>query len=186
MPDTRHIELEAVALGGEIKLEVAVFLGIGRQFVRPYRDLAPLEAFADVPDRLQAGAPSGEVIERAAHLREPLAADPFARAALRRMAIDTGEVELPDLALRERFAALVGGLGGCALVIDRDGAAVGEKAQVDRERHVFLALDRPHMTGRRLRMARYKLLDPEHLVEPGLPARHRGRPGLEGLRRVPV
>src|ERR1700756_1322665 len=65
MPDAGHVELEAVALRGEIKLEVAVFLGVGRQLVRPYRDLAPLEAFAHVPDRLQAGAPGGEMVERA-------------------------------------------------------------------------------------------------------------------------
>src|ERR1041385_4522106 len=108
MPDTlvsdpRHVELEAVALRREIKLEVAVFLGVGRQVVRPHRDLAPLEALADVPDRLLAGAPGGEMIERAAQLREPLAADPFACPALRRVAIDAGEVELPDLAMRQRL-----------------------------------------------------------------------------------
>src|SRR5262249_24040510 len=114
MSDSRHIELEAVALRGEIKLEVAVFLGVGRQFVRPDRDLAPLEAFAHVPDSRQVGATGGEMIERATHLREPLAADPFAGAAVGRMAIDAGEVELPDLAAGERFAALVGRLGGAA------------------------------------------------------------------------
>ena len=52
------------------------------------------------------------MIERAVHLREPLAADPFARAAFRRVAVDAGEVELPDLAggeiasLRAALAAL--------------------------------------------------------------------------------
>src|SRR5215469_15116806 len=98
MPDSRHVELEAVALRGEIKLEVAVFLGVGRQLVRPDRDLTPLEAFPYVPDRLQTRAPGREMVERAAHLREPLAADPFAGAAVGRMTIDAGEVELPDLA----------------------------------------------------------------------------------------
>src|SRR5580704_3575395 len=109
MPDTRHVELETVALRGEIKLEVAVFLGVGRQLVRPHRDLAPLEALAHVPGRLQAGAPSGIVVERAVHLPEPLAADPFTGAALGRVAIDAGEVELADLAMRARVAARVGG-----------------------------------------------------------------------------
>src|SRR6202011_3887184 len=153
MPDPRHVELEAVALRGEIKLEVAVFLGVGRQLVRPDRDLAPLEALADVPDRLLAGAPGGEMIERAAQLREPLAADPFARPALGRVAIDAGEVELPDLALRERFAARVGGLRGRALRVDREGRAVGEEAQVDGERHILRALDRPDVAGRGLGVA---------------------------------
>src|ERR1043166_8869016 len=115
MPDPRHVELEAVALGGEIKLEVAVFLGVGRQLVRPHSDLTPLEALADVPDRLLARAPGGEMVDPAAQLREPLPANPFARAAFRRMAIDAGEVELPDLAVRQRFAARVGRLGGGAL-----------------------------------------------------------------------
>src|ERR1700746_401115 len=114
MPDSRHVELEAVALRREVQLEVAVFLRIGRQFVRPHRDLAPLEAFAHVPGRLQAGAPGGVMIERAAHGPEPLAADPFARAAAGPVAVDAGEVELPDLALSERVAPLVGGLGGGA------------------------------------------------------------------------
>src|ERR1043166_8557235 len=114
MPDPRHVELEAVALGREIKLEVAIFLGVGRQLVRPHRDLAPLEALADIPHRLRAGAPGGEMIAPAAQLREPLSADPFARAAFRRVAIDAGEVELTDLAMRECFAARVGRLGGRA------------------------------------------------------------------------
>src|SRR5580693_6475102 len=100
MPDPRYVELEAVALRREVELEVTVFLGVGRQFVRPHRDLAPLEAFAHVPGRLQAGAPGGVMIQRAAYLPEPLAADPFTGAAPRAVAIDASEVELSDLALR--------------------------------------------------------------------------------------
>src|ERR1043166_107392 len=164
MPDPRHVELEAVALGREIKLEVAVFLGVGRQLIRPHRDLAPLEALADVPDRLLAGAPSGEMIDPAAQLREPLPADPFARAALGRVAIDAGEVELPDLAMRKRFAARVSRLGRRALRVDRDGRTIGEEAQVNREGNIFLALDRPDVAGRRLGMARHELLDPAHFL----------------------
>src|SRR5262245_60156518 len=154
MPDSGHVELEAVALRREIKLELAVFLGVGRQLVRPNRDLAPLETLAHVPDCLLAGAPGGEMVERAAQLREPLAADPFTRAALGRVAIDAGEVELPDLAMRERFAARVGGLGGRAFGVDRDRRAVGEEAQVDRERDILLTLDRPDVAGRGLGVAR--------------------------------
>src|ERR1051326_7546096 len=107
MPDPRHVELEAVALGREIKLEIAVFLGVRRQLIRPHRDLAPLEALADVPDRLLAGAPSGEMIDPAAQRSEKLPADPFARASFRCVAIDAGGVELPDLAMRQRFPARV-------------------------------------------------------------------------------
>src|SRR5262249_41295289 len=128
MPDPRHVELQAVALRGQEQLEVAVFLGIGRQLVRPDGHLTPLKALADVPDRLLAGAPGGEMVELAALLGKPLAADPLERAALRQMTIDAGEVELAESARRQRVAAIVGRLGRGARRVDLDLAALGEES----------------------------------------------------------
>src|SRR6478752_5065841 len=81
MPDSRHVELEPGVDRGEVKLEIAVWLGVRRQLVGPYRDVAPFEALANVPDRLLARTPGWEVIELPALLAQPLAADPFKPAA---------------------------------------------------------------------------------------------------------
>src|SRR5262249_34752028 len=93
MPDPRHVELQSVVERREIKLEVAVSLRVGRQLVRPDRDVAPLEAATDVPDLVEAGAPGGEMVELALRLAQPLAADPLEAAALRVVAVAAREVE---------------------------------------------------------------------------------------------
>src|ERR1051325_8354952 len=62
VPDARHAELQPFVLRGEVKLEVAVFLGVRRQFVRADVHLTPLEALANIPDRQKARAPGREVI----------------------------------------------------------------------------------------------------------------------------
>ena len=61
------------------KLQIAIFLGVRRQFVGADIDLAPLEALADIPDRQQAGAPGREMVVLALRLAQPLAANPVIR-----------------------------------------------------------------------------------------------------------
>src|SRR5882672_2069842 len=106
MPDTWHAELLSGVAGREIELEVAIFLGIRRQVIGPDRDLAPLEALADVPDRLLAGPPRWEVAQLSIQLAEPLSANPFVGPLLRGVTVGAGEVELSKLARAQRFAAL--------------------------------------------------------------------------------
>src|SRR5690348_3519148 len=106
MPYPRHVELEPVVERRQIELEIAIFLGVGRQLVRPDRDVAPLEATADVPGLVEAGAPGGEMVELALRLSQPLAADPLETAALRVVAIAAREVERADLQIHQRAAAL--------------------------------------------------------------------------------
>src|SRR5262245_12822911 len=120
MPDARHAELEACVDGGEIELEVAVFLRVWRQFVGADVDLAPLEPFADVPDGVEARAPGREVIVLALLLAEPLAANPLLPALRGVVAIEAAEIELAELALGERLAALIGLLGPGAADVDLD------------------------------------------------------------------
>src|SRR5262249_38331246 len=103
MPDARAAHLLALVLSHDIELEIAIFLGDGRQFIGADVDLAPLEALADVPDRLQAGPPGREVIGLPFCLAKPLAADPvIGRDAV---AVCAGKVELAELALGEVLAA---------------------------------------------------------------------------------
>src|SRR5262249_60931770 len=104
----RSAELLAGIDGREIEFEIAILLGIGRQLVRPDRHVAPLEAFANVPDLIEAGAPGREMVERAFGLAEPLAADPFEAAARRVMAVTAGEVERADLDVRKCASPLIG------------------------------------------------------------------------------
>src|SRR5262245_21973617 len=111
-----------------------MFLGVRRQLVGPDCYVAPLKAFANVPNRLLAGAPGREVIELTALLAQPLAADPLETATVRIMAIETGEVELSDLDGRERTPALISFLGAGACDIDMHLLAVGQIAQIDRHR----------------------------------------------------
>src|SRR5258707_1720189 len=103
MPDARHVHLQAFVLRREIKLKIAVFLGVGRQLVGADIDLAPLEALADVPDVVEARAPRREVIVLPLLLAEPLAPNPLEAALLGRMAIHACEVELAELALAQRL-----------------------------------------------------------------------------------
>src|SRR5262245_47895966 len=126
MPYPRHVELQAVVERREVELEVAVLLGVGRQLVRPDRHVAPLEAAADVPDLVEAGAPGGEMVELALRLAQPLAADPFEPAALRVVAVAAREVERADLDLHERAAALGRLAGAGARHVDLHRRAVGE------------------------------------------------------------
>src|SRR5579871_2495093 len=180
----RHVELQPVVDRREVELEVAVFLGVGRQLVRPDRDVAPLEATTDVPDLVEAGAPGREMVVLALRLGEPLAANPLEAAALWVVAVAAGEVQRADLRIHERAAALERILGARAVDVDLDRLPIGEVAQVDRHRDVLVALHQPVGAGRRLGVAEDELLDAEHLVEPRLPLRRAGRPGLERLRGV--
>src|SRR5215470_14035232 len=99
-----HVEFQSIALRGEIEFQVAVFFGVRRQFVRPARDLAPLEALADIPDRLLAGTPGGKMVELTIDLGQPLPAHPLERAATRQVTVGTTEVELSDLAQAQFLA----------------------------------------------------------------------------------
>src|SRR5262249_57477763 len=99
MPDPGHIEFKAGIDRREVELEVAMFLRIRRQLVRPDRDIAPLEALADIPDRLLTRAPGREVIELAALLAEPLATDPLEPTALGVMTIHPRKLHLSALAI---------------------------------------------------------------------------------------
>src|SRR5262249_6799169 len=109
MADSGHAELQPGILCCQVELEVAVFLRVRRQLIGADRHRAPLEALADVPERLPAGPPGREMIELPAQFPEPLAANPFGGALLRRVTVGAGEVELPNLALGQGLAALVGG-----------------------------------------------------------------------------
>src|SRR5262245_56638642 len=79
VPDARHAQPRAGSLRGEIELEVTIFLGVRRKVIGPDRDLTPLEALADIPVRLLAGAPGREMVELPAQFAKPLAANPFLR-----------------------------------------------------------------------------------------------------------
>src|SRR5512147_1768612 len=96
MPDARHAELEAFVLRGEIQLQVAIFLGVGRQLVGANIDLAPLEPLADIPNLQQARAPGREVIILTLRLAEPLPSNPAVRDFA--MTVGARHVELTDLA----------------------------------------------------------------------------------------
>ncbi len=138
----------------QIELQIAVFLGVRRQLVGADVDLAPLEALADVPDRLQAGAPGREMIVLALLLAEPLAADPLQAAACGAVAIDAGEVELAELALgsapcRARTLPWRRGSSMSTLI----GSPLARKLQIDRHRDVLVALHQPVRAGRRLGVA---------------------------------
>src|SRR5262249_53533615 len=108
---------------------------------------------------------------------EPLAADPFERAFF--VAIITGKIELTDLERGERLPALERRFRRATRHIGVDGRAVGEEAQIDRERDILIALHQPDLTRRRLRMPGDELLNAKHLVETRLPTGHRRCPGLE-------
>src|SRR5450631_2973016 len=101
MPYARHAQLQALVQRGEINLQVAIFLGVRRQFVSANIDLAPLEALADVPDRQQAGAPGREMVVLAFRLAQPLAADPAIGGNA--VTVGAGKVELAELALGQRL-----------------------------------------------------------------------------------
>src|SRR5690242_1219888 len=98
MPNTRHAELQAGVHRREVKLEIAIFVGVRRQLVSADVDLAPLEALANVPHGLQARSPGREVVVLTLLLTEPLAADPLQTRLRRIVAVDTGEIELSELA----------------------------------------------------------------------------------------
>src|SRR5262245_40607125 len=108
MADAGHVELQPGILCGKVKFKVAVFLRIGRQLIGPDRNRAPLKALADIPGRLPAGPPRRKMLELPAKFAEPLPANPFERALFRGVAVDAGEVELPDFARRQRLSALIG------------------------------------------------------------------------------
>src|SRR6185312_2721894 len=76
VPDARYAELLPLVLNREIELEVAIFLGVRRQFVGPNIHLAPLKSLADVPDCEKARAPGREVVVLAFRLAQPLTANP--------------------------------------------------------------------------------------------------------------
>src|ERR1700754_440864 len=124
MPDPRYAQLLSVVLRCQINLQVAVFLGVRRQFVGTDVHLAPLEALADIPDRLQAGAPGREVIVLSLRLAEPLAADPVIGCLP--VTIGAGEVELAELAAREFLAARDRRLRLRARRVHRDRRPIGE------------------------------------------------------------
>src|SRR5688572_16667581 len=177
VPDARHAGLEPLVLRPQIELEIAILLGVGRQFVGADIDLTPLEALTKIPDRLQAGAAGREMNDLPARLAEPLAADPLISGNA--VAIGTGKVELAELALGQVLAALERGLGRLALGVDLDRLAIRQMLQIDRHRLVVVGLHQPVGPGCRLGVARHEFLDTEHLAEPRLPPRHAGRPGLE-------
>src|SRR5690348_18512917 len=83
----------------QIKLQLAVFNRIGWQLIGAHLNVAPLEAFANIPNLIAAGAPHGEVIELPLGFAQPLAAQPFVGGLP--VAIGAGEVELANLELGE-------------------------------------------------------------------------------------
>ena len=104
VPNAGYAQLQPVVLRGEIELEIAIFLGVGRQFVGANIDLAPLETLANIPDRQKAGAPGREMIVLALRLTQPLTADPVVgRFAV---AIGAGEIQFAELAACELLATL--------------------------------------------------------------------------------
>src|SRR5262249_29760406 len=107
MPDPGHIEFKAGIDRREVELEVAVFLRIRRQLVRPDRDIAPLEALADIPDCLLPRGRGGEVTELAALPAEPLATDPLEPTSLGIMTIQARKVELSNLDIGQRPSTLI-------------------------------------------------------------------------------
>src|SRR5665213_4245067 len=123
-PDARHAEFEALALRRQIHLKVAILLGIGRQFISADVDLTPLEALANVPDLLLAGAPGREMVVLALQHRQPLPANPVIGGFA--VAIGAGEIEFAELTVRQRLATLRSRLRRRAHV-DVDRLAIGEK-----------------------------------------------------------
>src|SRR5262245_26043394 len=78
MPDAGHAEFLTLVLRGEIELEIAIFLGVGRQIIGANVDLAPLETLPNIPNCQKARAPRREMIVLAFRLAQPLAPDPMA------------------------------------------------------------------------------------------------------------
>ena len=60
MPDAGYAELLTLVLRGEIELEIAIFLGIGRQLIGANIDLTPLEALSNIPNCQKVRAPGRE------------------------------------------------------------------------------------------------------------------------------
>src|SRR5471032_2676463 len=118
MPDVWGGECLPLVHLAQIKLQLAIFNGVGRQLVGAHLDIAPFEALADVPDLVAAGAPQREMVVLALGLAQPLATDPFVGALP--MAIGAGEVELADLEVRQLLAARVGRLRSRHGEIDLD------------------------------------------------------------------
>jgi hypothetical protein len=139
VPDSGYAKFQPGILGRQIELEVAVFLRVWRKLVGADRYRAPLESLADIPNRLLAGPPCREMIELPPQRAKPLPANPLEAALVRRVAIDASEVELSDLAQRERLPALVRRLARSTRHIDIDRRAVSEVAQIGGERGVLIA-----------------------------------------------
>src|SRR5689334_12088326 len=99
MPDARHAQLQTLVLRSQIKLQIAIFLGVRRQLVGANIDLTPLETLANVPDLQQAGAPGREMVVLALRLAEPLSANPVVRHFA--VAVRARHVQLADLTLRQ-------------------------------------------------------------------------------------
>src|SRR5262249_18484813 len=97
--------LQSVVLRREIELKVAVFLCIGWKVIGADRNVAPLKALADVPDRLLARTPRRKMVELSAQLAQPLSSNPFEAALFRRVAVSAGHIEPTDLARCQRHAA---------------------------------------------------------------------------------
>src|SRR6476661_5580575 len=104
MPDTRHAQLEPVIKRRQVDFQIAIFLGIGRQFVGADIDLAPLEPLANIPDRQETGPPRREMIVLALGFTQPLPANPVARGFA--VTIGAGKIEFAKLAVGERLATL--------------------------------------------------------------------------------
>src|SRR5476649_945917 len=62
MPDIGGGECLPLVHLAQIKLQLAILNGIGRQLVGAHLDIAPFEALADVPDLVAAGAPHRKMI----------------------------------------------------------------------------------------------------------------------------
>src|SRR5215831_7342917 len=167
------------SLRGQMEFEITIFFGVRRQVVGPDRHLTPLEALANVPDRLLAGAPGWKMVELSAQFAKPLATNPLLRAFFAAVAVGAGKVQCADLARAQLIATLVGGFCRCTHRIDGHWRAVGEIPKIGRKRCVLLALHEPVMSGRGFRMARDELLNSQHLGEARLPFRHGGGPTLE-------
>src|SRR6266702_6358674 len=108
--DARHTELLSGVLRSEIKLEVAIFAGVRWEVIGPDSDLTPLQALADVPDRLLARAPGWEMIQLSLEFAQSLSAYPFVGSPVRRVTVGAGKIHRAEFAYAESLAAFVGGL----------------------------------------------------------------------------
>ncbi len=154
---------------------------VRRQFIGADGDIAPLEAFADIPDLAAAGAPGGEVGELPPGFGQKLAADPLVGAQA--VAVHAGEIELADFACHQGVAAP----DRCNRIfragIHLDRRAVGKVSQINRQVDVVRALHQQIVAGGAAGMAGDEFLDTDDFFQASLVAGHAGGPGPEALFR---